>query len=40
MRDRVEGEDVVITGTGSGAGRTSAVDPAREGESAGARVLV
>ena len=38
MRDRVEDEDVVITGAGSGAGRTVAVDRTREGESAGEMV--
>ena len=40
MTDRVEGTDVVITGAGSGAGRTGAVVLAREGVSAGGMVLV
>ena len=35
MRDRVEGEDVAVTGAGGGAGRTCAVDQAREGEAGG-----
>ena len=39
MRDRVEVEDVVITGAGSGAGRAFAVRLAREGVSAGGMVL-
>ena len=40
MRDRVEGEDVVITGGGSSAGRTLAVNQPPEGENAGGMVLV
>jgi NAD(P)-dependent dehydrogenase (short-subunit alcohol dehydrogenase family) len=40
MTDRVDDEDVVITGAGSGAGRAFAVDLAREGASTGGMVLV
>ena len=38
MRDRVEGEDVVITGAGSGADGAFAVSLAHEGVGAGGRV--
>ncbi len=40
MTDRVEVQDVVITGADSGAGRASPVNLAREGASAGGMVLV
>jgi NADP-dependent 3-hydroxy acid dehydrogenase YdfG len=40
MTDRVEDEDVVITGAGSGAGRAFAGNLAREGVSAEGMVLV
>jgi hypothetical protein len=40
MTDRVEGEDVGITGAGSGAGRAFAVSPERDGVSARGMVLV
>ena len=40
MTDRVEVEDGVIAGAGSGAGRALAVNLVREGVSAGRVVLV